>query len=190
MAASGASAESLTAALASAYSNNPDIIAANLAAQVASEGIVAAKSGLLPTIGLTGSLDGSTKNTSGITTNSGTGTVGLGYSQTIFDNGVTQASVESARAGAEAAMEQARNTEQTVLFSAAQTYYSVAVNQEILKLRQDSVDYYQAQVKAAKDRLNVGEGTQTDVAQAQSQLASALADQQKAAADLAVSEAN
>lgn len=190
MAASGASAESLSAALASAYTNNPDILAANLGAQAASEGIVAAKAGVLPTIAFSGGLDGSKTNTSGITVDSASGSLALSYSQTLFDNGATQAKVEAARADTDAAMESARNTEQSILLSAAQAYYSVAVDKKIVELRQDSVNYYQAQVQAARDRLNVGEGTQTEVAQAQAQLASALADQQSAMADLAVAEAN
>lgn len=190
MAATGASAESLSTALASAYTNNPDILAANLAAQAAAEGIVSAKAGVLPNLAFTGGLTETATISSGSVTDSLTGNIGLGYSQTLFDNGATQAKVESARASTDAAMESARNTEQSVLLSAAEAYYSVAINQKIVELRQDSVNYFEAQVQAAKDRLDVGEGTQTDVAQAQAQLASSLADQQSAVANLAVAEAN
>ncbi len=194
--ASGASAESLASALASAYTNNPEILAASLAAQSAAEGIVIAKSGLMPTLGLTGTLGASATNTTsaknptGDMSSSMSGSVGLGYSQTLFDSGATDASVEAARAGADQAIESARNTEQTVLLAAAQAYVNVVVATKTVALRQDAVSYYQAQVQAANDRLNVGEGTQTEVAQAQAQLASALADQQGAVGNLASYEAS
>ena len=197
LAVSSASAESLVSALASAYSNNPEILASSIAAQSAAEGIVAAKAGLMPNLGLDGTLGASAANTtdalrnpSGGTSTAASGSVSLGYSQTLFDNGATDAAVEAARAQAEAAIESSRNTEQSVLLSAAQAYVNVVVNSRILALRQDAVDYYQAQVRAADDRLNVGEGTQTEVAQAQAQLAQALANQQGAASSLAVAEAN
>ena len=190
MAASGASAESLTAALASAYSNNPDIIAANVSAQNAAEGIVAAKAGTMPSLALSGSVTGTMTSTSGVVSNSTTSRLGLSYSQTLFDSGKTAAEVEAARATADAALQSAKATEQSILLSAAQAYLDVVVNTRIVALRQETVDYLQAQVQAANDRLSVGEGTQTDVAQAQATLASALADQQSAAANLAVSQAN
>ncbi len=188
--ASGASAESLVSALASAYANNPEILAASVSAQSTSEGIAIAKAGTMPLLSASAGLDASSKMMSTTTLNSTSGSIGLGYTQTLFDNGKTEANVEAARASTEAQMESARNTEQTILLAAAQSYVSVVVSGKIAALRQDTVDYLQAQVQAAKDRLNVGEGTQTDVAQAQAKLASALADQQSAAADLAVSEAN
>lgn len=196
LAVSSASAESLTSALASAYTNNPDILASAIAAQSAAEGIVSAKAGLMPNLGLNGTLGASATNTTSVQNPTGDTSFGmssgvsLGYSQTLFNSGATEANVEAARAQADAAIEQARNTEQSVLLSAAQTYVNVVVNSRILALRQDAVDYYEAQVQAADDRLNVGEGTQTEVAQAQAQLAQALASQQSAASDLAVAEAN
>ncbi|MCS6758250.1 MAG: TolC family protein [Candidatus Devosia euplotis] len=44
-------------------------------------------------------------------------TTGLSYNQTIFDNSQTEAKIEAARAGAEAAEHRIRNTEQTVLLA-------------------------------------------------------------------------
>ncbi|MBU1175663.1 MAG: TolC family outer membrane protein [Alphaproteobacteria bacterium] len=190
MAVSSASAETLTSALASAYVNNPSILAANLAAQASAENIVLAKSAIMPNVGLSAGVSNTSTLAGGAYTGSSSANIGLSYSQTLFDNGRTSASIEAARAGAEAAIESARGAEAGVLLGAAQAYVDVAVNSRIVALRQDTVDFLEAQVQAAKDRLSVGEGTSTEVAQAQAQLAQALADQQGAAADLAVSEAN
>ncbi len=190
LAVSSASAESLISALASAYTNNPDILASSIAAQSAAEGIVSAKAGMMPNLGLNGTLGASATNAGGGTTSGMSSGVSLGYSQTLFNSGATEAAVEAARAQADAAIEAARNTEQSILLAAAQSYVNVVVNSRVLALRQDAVDYYEAQVQAARDRLSVGEGTQTEVAQAQAQLAQALANQQSAASALAVAEAN
>ena len=190
MGVSSAPAESLTSALASAYTNNPEILAANFAAKAAAEGIVGSKAGIMPTIGLGGGVDYSATRTSRGSNETATANIGLSYKQTIFDSGRTEAKIEASRADAEAAIESARSTEQSVLLNAAQAYVDVVVNSRIVALRQETVDYLRAQVQAATDRMNVGEGTQTAVSQAQAQLAQSLADQQSAMADLAVSEAN
>lgn len=185
---SSVSAEPIAAALASAYTNNPDILSAVLAAQASAENIVTAKAGLMPNISASAGLTDSFSVTG--QTNSLSSSVSLNYSQNIFDNGVTDARAEAARAGAEAQMHAVKNTEQNVLLSAAQAYINVVRDRSIVQLRRETVAFLEAQVQAADDRLGVGEGTQTEVSQAQSRLAQSLADQQSAASNLAVSEAN
>lgn len=189
-----ASAESITAALASAYTNNPDILAATLGAQVAAEGIVRAKSAAMPnlygSLGVNDSYNVTSPTSPGVPTNSLSSSISLNYTQNIFDGGVVNAQVEAARANAEAQLESVRSTEQNVLFNAALAYVSVVRDSKIAALRADSVKFLQAQLQAAKDRLNVGEGTQTDVVQAQASYAQSLADQQTAISNLAVSQAN
>ena len=186
---SSASAESLTAALASAYSNNPEILAAYIDAQASAEDIVAAKAGKLPTIGASSTLTDTYSIGGGRTSNSLDATYGLSYSQTLLDNGQTDAAVEIKRALAEAKIQAAHVTEQSVLMNAAKAYISVGLNTRIAELRQDTVDFFNAQVQAAKDRLSVGEGTSTAVSQAQAQLASALSEQQSALSSLATAKA-
>ena len=188
MAVSGASAETLTRALASAYTNSPEILAAFIDAQASAEDIVAAKAGKMPSVNASAGISDAYSVTAG--TNALSTNFGLNYSHTLFDNGMTDAGVEANRAAAEIKIQTARLTEQTVLGNAANAYISVALNSRIAALRQDTVDFFNAQVQAAKDRLSVGEGTSTTVSQSQAQLASALSEQQSSLSALASAQAD
>src|SRR5262245_30915248 len=94
-----AHAESVKAALASAYTNNPDIMAALLQVKSTAEGIVTAKAAKLPTIGVSasGTVNFSQHETEGFQQGQSF-TGGLTYRQTLFDNLGTEAGIEQARA--------------------------------------------------------------------------------------------
>jgi outer membrane protein len=114
----------------------------------------------------------------------------LSYSQTLFDNNKTNANVEQARALVQVANQSLRDAEQTVLLSVVTAYMNVILNTQLMQLRNDSVTFYQSQVKAAQDRLRIGEGTKIDVAQAEASLASAVASYKSAIASLQTAEAS
>lgn len=185
-----AQAQSITQALTAAYNHAPDLQSALLSAKAQAEGIVQAKSGLMPSVNATVSGSQSTSLINGSWTQpSGSLTTGLSYGQTIFDNNRTNAQVEAARAGAEVAEYQIRNTEQQVLYEVIQAYMSVLSGRELLALRQENVTFFQAQLQSAQDRLDVGEGTRIDVAQAEARLAQGQAALQAASGTLQSSEA-
>lgn len=188
-------AESMTEALASAYRNSPDIISAQVSAKAQAETIVRAKSGLLPNIGAGLGVSDNfsitpTQNSPGGPSNAAQASLSLTYSQTIFDNNRTAAAVEAARAATEAQQFSAIATEQSVLFAAAQAYVQVVQNTRIVALNQENVSFYRAQVQSASDRLDIGEGTRIDLAQAQSALAQANANYQSAVSNLQTAKAN
>ncbi|MCP8882116.1 TolC family outer membrane protein [Devosia sp. XJ19-1] len=190
-ASAGASyAQSISQALTAAYDHAPDLQSALLSAKASAEGIVQAKSGLLPNIGATISGSQGTSLVGGNWNASSSLSTGLSYSQTIFDNNRTAAQVEAARAAAEVAEYQIRYTEQNVLLQVVQAYMAVLSGRELLALRQENVTFFQAQLQSAQDRLDVGEGTRIDVAQAQARLAQGQAAQQAALGDLQNSEAS
>ena len=184
-----AHAQSISQALAAAYQHAPDLQAALLSAKAQAEGIVQAKAGLLPTIGASVSGTNSTSLVGGNWTPGYSLNTGLSYNQTIYDNNRTAAQIEAARAAAEVAEYQIRNTEQNVLLAVVQAYMAVLSGRELLALRQDNVNFFQAQLQSAQDRLDVGEGTRIDVAQAQARLAQGQAGQQAAAGNLQAAEA-
>ena len=166
-----AQAQSITQALTAAYDYAPELQSALLQAKASAENIVQAKSGLLPNIGAS---VGGSRNTT-LTEGEWSGSVSLNtaltYNQTIFDNFQTDAQVEQARAGAEAAEYQLRNTEQNIFLEVVQAYMDVLTGRELLALRQENIDFFRAQLQSSQDRLDVGEGTRIDVAQAQARLA-------------------
>ncbi|MFC3705956.1 TolC family outer membrane protein [Devosia honganensis] len=191
-----AQAQSITQALTAAYEHAPDLQAALLSAKASAENIVQAKSGKLPTVGASIGGTQSFSNASGQALLLGDHPVsssqlqaGLSYNQTIFDNFQTDAQIEAARAGAEAAEYQLRNTEQNVLLQVVQAYMAVLSGRELLALREENLRFFEAQLQSAQDRLDVGEGTRIDVAQAQARLAQGQAAYRAAQGTLETSQA-
>ncbi len=185
-----AHAETMREALTSAYINNPSILSALLNVKSTAENIALAKSAKLPTIGasITGSnsytFDGNNK------LNIPTVNAGVSYQQTIFDNFKSDADIEAARAITEASRYSLQNSEQNVFLAGVQAYMGVIRDTQLVKLRQDNVTFYQAQVQSAKDRLDIGEGTKIDVSQAEARLAQGTASYQAAVASLQTSQAS
>lgn len=185
-----AHAETMREALTSAYINNPSILSALLNVKSTAENIALAKSAKLPTIGasITGSdsftFDGNNK------VNIPTVNAGISYQQTIFDNFKSDADIEAARAITEASRYSLQNSEQNVFLAVVQAYMGVIRDTQLIKLRQDNVTFYQAQVQSAKDRLDIGEGTKIDVSQAEARLAQGTASYQAAVASLQTSQAS
>lgn len=185
----GAHAQSIAQALTTAYDYAPDLQAALLNAKSSAENIALAQAGKRPTIG--GTLNGS-YNWSVVNSNfsdNNTLTSGLSYNQTIYDSGKTDADIEAARAGAEAAEYQIRSTEQTVLLAVVEAYMNVYSGRQLVALRQENRDFYSAQLQSSRDRLEVGEGTRIDVAQAEARLAQGDAAYRAAVSSLEISQA-
>ncbi|KKC39886.1 hypothetical protein WH87_04555 [Devosia epidermidihirudinis] len=192
----GAQAQSITQALTAAYEHAPDLQSALLSARASAENIALAKSAKLPTIAgaISGNYDwtvgrASLANPSGDFNGTTSVTAGLSYNQTIFDNFKTEAQIEAARAGAEAAEYQIRNTEQNILLAVVQAYMDVLSNRQLVALSQENINFYTAQLQSSRDRLDVGEGTRIDVAQAEARLAQGQASYQASLSGLEISKA-
>ena len=185
-----AHAETLKDAFASAYTNNPNILSALLNVKATAEGIVMAKSGTLPTIGLSGSLGASFSDPNGAFDTSTNYRFGASYNQTLYDNFRTQAEVEQARALTELSKYSLLNAEQNVLLSVAQAYFAVIRDTQLVQVRQENMAFYDAQVTSSNDRLRLGEGTKIDVSQAQARQAQAVASYRSAIASLQTSQAS
>src|SRR5690606_22039083 len=95
----------------------------------------------------------------------------------------------AAEAQVKASVESLRNTEENTLFNAAQAYMDVIQDRQIAVLRQRNLQFLDEQVRAAQSRLDVGEGTRTDVAQVQAQRAAGVAQLSAARAQALASEA-
>ena len=92
-----AHAETIREALTSAYQNNPTILSALLNVKATAENIALAKSAKMPGIAATATVSNS-YTAGGTFTVEPTATVGVGMSQTIFDNFKSDADIEAARA--------------------------------------------------------------------------------------------
>jgi outer membrane protein len=183
-------AETLKQALAATYVNNPQIAAALLSVKASAEDIAIRKAGKLPSINATADFSSSWMSSGGISTDSSSGSIGLSYRQTLFDNLKTDAQIEQARAYTEVASNALRSAIQNTLLSAAKSYLDVVRETNFVKLRAENVAFYQAQVRSAKDRLKIGTGTRTAVSQAEARLAQGVASYRSAVNNLKTAQAS
>jgi outer membrane protein len=116
-----------------------------------------------------------------------------GYSvnltQPIFQGFQNLNAIREAKATVQAAREVLRTVEQIVLLDALTAYVNVVRDQAIVRLRENDVTVLSEQLKATKDRFEVGEVTRTDVAQAEARRSEALATLAAAQANLKTSRA-
>ncbi|WP_431190531.1 TolC family outer membrane protein [Bauldia litoralis] len=182
-----ASAESLDSAMASAYTNNPDLNSARAQLRAIDEGVPRAKSSYRPQISLSGDIGASTSRSKLFpewSTGSTPRGVTLAVEQPLFLGFRTKNSVKMAETSVKAAREQLKLVEQQVLFDAVSAFMDVVRAQVVVNLTAQNVEFLREQVRAAKDRLEVGEGTRTDVAQTDARLSQGMSDYASAVSDL------
>jgi outer membrane protein len=156
-----AAAETLAEALASAYENNPTLNAQRAALRATDEGVPKALSGYRPTVSASADA-GITSASSGVTHPRG---VSITIEQPIFTGHRTKNAVKIAETAVLAGREALRSAEQDTLLNAVSAFMALVRAQAVLNLRNQNLEFLGEQVRAAQDRLNVGEGTRTDVAQ-------------------------
>jgi len=189
-----ASAESIYQAMALAYDTNSALNAQRAATRAADEAVPQAKSFLRPQVSFAADMgfSASVRRAPGAgTTRTDLRPFGFGITidQSLFRGFRTINSIKSARASVRASRETLRNVEQDTLFDAASAYADVVQAGRIVALRRSNISFLSEQVRSSKARLDVGEGTRTDVAQSNAQLALAEAQLAAAKATLASSRA-
>lgn len=178
-------AESIHGAMAKAYQNNASLNSARAGVRVTDEGVAIAKSGWRPVIGASGGINYASQAGLQITT----GSFGVQIQQSLFDGFQTLNNVRTSEARVRASNENLRNTEQNILFNAASAYLDVIRDRQIAVFRERNLEFLSEQVRAADSRFEVGEGTRTDVAQAQASRSAAVAQLSAARAQALSSEA-
>ncbi len=192
----GASAETISGALVKAYQLNSQLNSARAGVRVTDEDVAIAKSGYRPTVTGSATVDYSRTrsrfksefSTDG-TLDLVTGTFGVEINQLLFDGFQTKNNVAAAEARVRASDDSLRNTEQNILFDAASAYMDVIQDRQIAVLRERNLEFLVEQVRAARSRFDVGEGTRTDVAQAEASRSAAVAELSAARAQTETSEA-
>lgn len=172
-----ASAQTLGEAFATAYSTNPNLIAARAGVRAVDESVPIARSGMLPDVSATASVGVTRTTVNGPVPGSSTEprSIGVNASQVLFDGGRTFNSIDSAVSDVDAARARLSDTEQSVLLQVVTAYMNVIRDQEFVKLGRNNVRLITEQLRAARDRFEVGEVTRTDVSQAEARLAQAQA---------------
>ena len=207
-----ACAETLEQSLTDAYLINPVLNAARARLRATDEQVALAKAGLRPFI--SGEADwnfvnqnidvaGGGRSSSSASVNplnlgaTGIGSEGVthphGYSvqltQPLFEGFQNLNAIRAAKSTVQAARDSLRSVEQTVLLDAATAYVNVVRDAAIVRLRENDVTVLTEQLKATKDRFDVGEVTRTDVAQAEARRSEAQSTLAAAQANLKTSNA-
>jgi outer membrane protein len=192
-----AAADTLEDALVAAHRNNPNIEEARLAVSSAQEGRVQARAAYLPQLGVSGSYGVSEyeSDTDGIfgpqtiESELEPSTVNAQLTQQLFTGWRRQGQSRLAHAQVDGAREDLRGRVQDVLLGAVDSYLGVLRDQEIVRLREEHVRDLTRLLAGTRRRLEVGEVSRTDVAQAQTRLAGARAALAQSRADLDASRA-
>ena len=177
----GAAAQTLEEALVLAYRNNPTLQAERARLRAVDEEVPVALAGWRPTVEIAADVGAAYSKTDGMVPNSGSGTVaphgfGLSAVAPVYQGGRVSAQVDSAENRVNAGRSQLRAVEQMILLDTVVAYMDVLRYDAEIAVSRSSEQVVGRQLQAARDRLEVGEVTRTDVAQAEARLAQASAE--------------
>jgi outer membrane protein len=117
-------------------------------------------------------------------------TIDVNITQPLYRGGRTIAQTSAAEKTIQSERARLQVTEETVFFSVAQAYLDVVRDQATLDLAINNEQVLRKQLESTQEQFRVGTVTRTDVAQAESQYASAIASRNQAEGNLQVSRAN
>src|SRR4051812_11549833 len=194
LSAAPARAEGLSEALAKAYQTNPQLNAERARQRATDENVPQAMSGYRPQIvaGLSAGLQAVRNLLPDNTVQSATlkpWTIGVTVTQTLFNGFKTANSVRVAEFQVRSGREALRNVGQGVLLDAVTAYTNVLANQSLVEAQRANVTFLRETLGIVQKRLNAGDVTPTDTAQAEARLNRGLADLNAAEVNLAISQA-
>jgi len=173
-------AETLTDALIGAF-NHSGLLDQNRALlRAADEDVAIAMAALRPIINWSGSVSQNFSRSAnaatggaGVNSNSTAATIGVSAELVLYDFGQSQFAIEAAKETVLATRERLISVEQNVLLRAIAAFMNVRRSIEVVALRRNNVRVITQELRAARDRFEVGEITRTDVALAEARLAAA-----------------
>ncbi len=179
-----AGAETLSDALISAYRHSGLLDQQRALLRAADEDAAAAMAGLRPTINY--ALSDTWRNSQPFPGSSFTTSASLTAQLMLFDFGASRLRVKLARENVLATREMLVGVEQQVLLRAVSAFLNVRSAAETAALQASNVRLITEELRAARDRFEVGEITQTDVSLAEARLAAARAAEAAATGQLIV----
>ncbi|MBN9586885.1 MAG: transporter [Afipia sp. 62-7] len=192
--ASPSQAETLNEALVRAYQSNPQLNASRAQQRATDENVPQALAGYRPQIIASLStglqpvrnlLPDNTIQTSTLKP----WTIGVTVTQNLFNGFKTSNSVRVAEFQVLSGREALRNTGQGVLLDAVTAYMNVIANQALVEAQRSNVTFLRETLGITKKRLDAGDVTPTDTAQADARLSRGLADLNAAEVALETSRA-
>ncbi|MCA6097232.1 TolC family outer membrane protein [Bradyrhizobium australafricanum] len=189
-----ARAESLPEALVKAYQTNPQLNAERARQRATDENVPQALAGYRPQIiaGLSVGLQAVRDQLPGNVIQTATlkpWQIGVTVTQTLFNGFKTANSVRVAELQVQSGREALRNVGQDVLLDAVTAYTNVLANQTLVEAQRANVAFLKETRAITERRLNAGDVTPTDTAQAEARLNRGLADLNAAEVNYAISQA-
>ncbi|WP_083991948.1 MULTISPECIES: TolC family outer membrane protein [Bradyrhizobium] len=189
-----AHAESLPEALVKAYQTNPQLNAERARQRATDENVPQALAGYRPQVsaGLSVGLQAVRDQLPGNVIQSATlkpWQIGVTVTQTLFNGFKTANSVRVAELQVQSGREALRNVGQGVLLDAVTAYTNVLANQTLVEAQRANVAFLKETQAITQRRLNAGDVTPTDTAQAEARLNRGLADLNAAEVNFAISQA-
>ncbi|MGY8664605.1 TolC family outer membrane protein [Bradyrhizobium sp. UFLA05-109] len=187
-------AEALPEALAKAYQTNPQLNAERARQRATDENVPQALAGYRPQIvaSLSAGLQSVRNLLPDNTIQTATlkpWTIGVTVTQTLFNGFRTANSVRVAELQVQSGREALRNVGQGVLLDGVTAYTNVLANQSLVEAQRSNVAFLRETLAVTQRRLNAGDVTPTDTAQAEARLNRGLADLNAAEVALAISQA-
>ena len=187
-------AEALPEALVKAYQTNPQLNAERARQRATDENVPQALAGYRPQIvaSLSAGLQAVRNLLPDNTIQTATlkpWTIGVTVSQTLFNGFRTANNVRAAELQVQSGREALRNVGQGVLLDAVTAYTNVLANQSLVEAQRSNVAFLRETLSITQRRLNAGDVTPTDTAQAEARLNRGLSDLNAAEVALAVSQA-
>lgn len=181
-----AQAETLRDALLKAYQTNPTLTGARAGQRAVDEGVAIARARGLPSADLQGNynedLDNGGLNARFSPTRSLGGNVRV--TVPIYQGGAVKNSTLAAQTRVEAGQADLRGTEASLFSNVVAAYMDVLQSQAIVALNRAQVGVLDVNLRATKDRFEVGDLTRTDIAQSESRLARAQSGLKSAESEL------
>ena len=189
-----AAAESLPEALARAYQTNPTLNADRARQRATDENVPQALASYRPQI--VASLSAGLQQVRNILPDNSIQTaslkpwqIGVTVTQVLFNGFKTANSVRVAELQVSSGREALRNTGQGVLLDAVTAYTNVLANHSLVEAQRANVAFLRETQSITQKRLNAGDVTPTDTAQAEARLNRGLSDLNAAEVALAISQA-
>jgi outer membrane protein len=192
----GVCAETFTAALKKAYTNNPELNAEREILNISKQELNISKGSYLPTVTISGSK--SEEETDKLTNQDGSEASITNVNPTVKSITVTQtlidlgrwAELAKSKIGIELAKAKLLKKEQEILYKSIQAYTGLVSANEKLKINRSNFNLLDRQVETDRIRLERGNISLSDVAQSESSLAEAQAKLIQAENDFLTSKLN
>lgn len=188
--ASPGGAMTLPEALAKVYETSPRLAAARARLRAVDEEVPQALGGARPRLVASSSAIASRRDTDRGKADLSTFRQVLAVEQQLYSGGETGALVSRAENAVRAERARLAAVEQDLFLETVAVYTAVLRDRAVVELARANERSLEAQLRATRDRFRLGAVTRTDVAQAETRLARAVADRLRAEGELAVSSAD